>query len=158
MIKKLILFLSLLLLSNCQDGPRAVFNEEFVRANPKKELPFEKLIGEYILDKDSKRRYTITYNDTIKLTIKKDSTFIAENYLDYKTDSLRLKKLEGKLLYTNKFKESFLNFRSRDIDFNGGGGFEIYYRKKDSVLALYVYTQPLKGQEHGDYLRYIKVK
>ncbi len=147
-----------MLLLNCQDGPKAAFNEEFVRANPNKELPFEKLMGEYQLDNDSKRRYKINITDTIKLIVKKDSTFIAENYLDYKTNSLQLKKLEGKLLYTNKFKESFLNFRSKGIDFNGGGGFEIYYRKKDSVLALYVYTPPLKGQEHGDYLRYIKIE
>ncbi|WP_143882836.1 hypothetical protein [Chryseobacterium binzhouense] len=158
MIRKLIPFLSLLLLSNCQDGPKAAFNEEFVKANLNKELPFEKLVGKYQLDEDSKKRYKIICNDSILLTVRNDSTFVAENYLDYKTDSLRLKKLEGKLLYTNKFKESFLNFRSRDLDFNGGGGFEIYYRKKDSVLALYIYTPPIKGQEHGDYLRYIKVK
>lgn len=158
MIKILLPFLALMLLLNCQDGPKAAFDEEFVRANPKKELPFEKLIGEYKLDNDSKRRYKINSTDVLRLIVKKDSTFVAENYLDYKTDNLLLKNFEGKLLYTNKFKESFLYLRPRDNNFNGGGGFEIYYRKKDSVLALYVYTPPLKGQEHGDYLRYIKEK
>jgi len=164
MIKKLIPFLSLLLLSNCQDGPRAVFNEEFVRANPKKELPFEKLIGEYQLDNDSKRRYKINSTDTIKLLVKKDSTFVAENYIDYKTDSLKLKKLKGRLSYVNNFKDSFMYLQPNDNNFIGGGGFEIYYRKKDSVIALYVYTPFIPATKEnnmkfreGDYLRYIKI-
>ncbi|KUJ57069.1 hypothetical protein AR686_05225 [Chryseobacterium aquaticum subsp. greenlandense] len=149
---------------NCQDGPRAAFNEEFVRANPKNKLPFEKLVGEYILDEDSKSRYKITYNDTIKLTIKKDSTFIAENYLDYKTDSLQLKKLKGRLSYINNFKDSFMYLQPNDNNFIGGGGFEIFYRKKDSVIALYVYTPFIPATKEnnmkyreGDYLRYIKI-
>jgi len=158
MIKIQLPFLALMLLLNCQDGPKAAFNEEFVKASPNKELPFENLIGEYHLDVDSKIRYNINSTDTLRLIVKKDSTFVALNYVDYKTDSLQLKKFEGKLLYTNKFKESFLNFRSKGIDFNGGGGIEIYYRKKDSIIVLYVYTPPLKGQENGDYLRYIKMK
>lgn len=165
MIKILLPFLILMLLSDCQDGSRAVFNEEFVIANPKKELPFKRLIGEYQLDEDSKRRYKITHNDTVKLTIEKDSTFIAENYLDYKTDSLKHRKLHGKLLYTNKFKESFLYLRPKDNNFIGGGGFEVYYRKKDSTIALYLYTPFIPGTKEnnykyreGDYLRYIKMK
>lgn len=164
MIKTLLPFLILMLLSSCQDGPKAAFDEEFVKANPKKELSFEKLVGEYHLDEDSKKRYKINYNDTIKLTIEKDSTFIVENYLDYKTDTLKLRKSEGKLLYTNNFKESLLYLRPKDNNFIGGGGFEIYYRKKDSVIALYVFTPFIPATKEnnykyreGDYLRYIKL-
>ena len=43
-------------------------------------------------------------------------------------------------------------------ELNNGGVIGLYYRKKDSAITLYVYTRPLPGQEHGDYLRYIKVK
>ncbi|MCY0968759.1 hypothetical protein [Chryseobacterium wangxinyae] len=164
MIKTLLPFLILILLLSCQDGPKAAFNEEFVKVNPKKELPFEKLVGEYQLDEDSKRRYKINYNHTLKLTVKKDSTFVAENFLDYKTDSLQLKRLEGKLSYTNDFKDSFMYLQPTDSNFIGGGGFEIYCRKKDNVLALYVYTPFIPATKEnnmkyreGDYLRYIKI-
>ncbi|PIF44410.1 hypothetical protein CLU96_1377 [Chryseobacterium sp. 52] len=164
-MKRLFLFIIILSLLSCQDGPRAAFNDEFVKADPKKEFPFEKLVGEYQLDNDSKKRYKITHNDTIKLTIKKDSTFIAENYLDYKTDSLLLTRFKGKLSYTNNFKESFMYLRPRNDKFNKGGGFEIYYRKKDNILALYVYTPMIPASKEnnmkyreGDYLRYVKVK
>ncbi|REC40004.1 MULTISPECIES: hypothetical protein [Chryseobacterium] len=164
-MKNLFLLIFILSIVSCQDGPRAVFNEEFVKVNPKTELPFEKLIGEYGLDNDSKRRYGITNNDSVKLIIKKDSSFIAENYLDYKADSLLLKIYNGKLIYTNDFKDSFLYLRPKDNNFIGGGSFDIYYRKKDSVFVLYVYTPFIPATKEnnmkyreGDYLRYIKVK
>jgi len=165
MIKKLIPFLSLLLLSNCQDGPKAAFTEEFVKANPNKELSFEKLVGKYQLDEDSKKRYKIICNDSILLTVKNDSTFVAENYLDYKTDSLKLTNFKGKLLYINNYKDSFMYLQPEDNSFNGGGGFEIYYRRKDSVIAFYVYTPFIPATKEnnmkyreGDYLRYIRIK
>lgn len=165
MIKIQLPFLALMLLLNCQDGPKAAFNEEFVKASPNKELPFENLIGEYHLDVDSKKRYKINYNDTIKLIVKKDSAFVAENYVDYKTDSLQLKKLKGKLSYVNNFKDSFMYLQPNDNNFTGGGGFEIYYRRKDSVIALYVFTPFIPATKEnnykyreGDYLRYIKMK
>jgi hypothetical protein len=75
-MKNLFLLIFILSIVSCQDGPRAVFNEEFVKVNPKTELPFEKLIGEYGLDNDSKRRYGITNNDSVKLIIKKDSVLL----------------------------------------------------------------------------------
>lgn len=164
-MKRVFLFTILFFLFSCQDGPRAAFNEEFEKVNPKIYLPFEKLVGEYSLDNDSKKRYKIAYNDSIKLIIKADSSFIAENYLDYKTNTLLLKKIKGKLLYRNDFKDSYLDLRPRSDKFNGWGGFEIYYRKKDSVIALYVSTPFIPATKEnnmkyreGDYLRYIKVK
>lgn len=164
-MKRLSLCIIILFLLSCQDGSKAVFNEEFVQLDPKKEFPFENLVGDYNLDKDSKVRYKIKYDDSMKITIKKDSTFIAENYLDYKTDSLLLKKITGKLIYTNNFKDSFLYLRPKDNLFIGGGGIDIYYRRKDSVIALYVYTPFIPATKEnnmkyrdGDYLRYIKVK
>lgn len=163
-MKKLFLIIMLSLLS-CMDGPRVVFDENFIQADSKKELPFEKLVGEYNLDDDSKSRYGITYKDSVKIAINKDSTFIAANYLDYKTNTLVLKKFKGELLYRNNFKESIMYLKSKDDKFNGWGEIDIYYRKKDSVITLYVSTPFIpatKENNHkyreGDYLRYIKVK
>ncbi|WP_223558702.1 hypothetical protein [Chryseobacterium lathyri] len=165
-MKRLFLLVIMFSFFSCMDGPRAVFNEDFIQADPKKELSFEKLVGEYSLDDDSKRRYGITYKDSVKIIINKDSTFIAENYLDYKTDSLLLKKFKGKLSYINDFEDFFMDLRSKnDNSFNGAGGIDIYYRKKDSIIALYISTPFIPATKEnkykykeGDYLRYIKVK
>lgn len=146
-------------LQSCQDGPKAAFNEEFTRVDPKKELPFEDLIGKYNLDNDSKRRYGI--QDSTDYSIQIDENNIRANkYIDTKTRDIK-QGIQKKLYYINDYTEAnpsvFIGVRNHQKD-NFYSDIEIYYRKKDSALALYIYTPPLKGQEHGDYLRYIKVK
>ncbi|WP_223558703.1 hypothetical protein [Chryseobacterium lathyri] len=141
---------------SCMDGPRAAFNNEFERANPKVKLPYSNLIGMYVLDDDSKKRFHI--QDTVKmdLQIKKDTSLVVNNYLDLNDRSLLNKSLQSKLYYINDFESIYLGLFNHKISSSGSLG--IYYRKKDRLLALYIYISPLKGQEHGDYLRYIKVK
>lgn len=159
-MKNIILLLLLLSILSCQDGPRAVFNDEFIEVKANSELSFKKLVGKYELDDDSKKRFNINQEKILNLSISKDSSFIAENFIDHKSWKLLSNKFKGNLLYTNNYKEKppFLFLRPANNEFNGGGSFDIYYRKKDSLLAIYVYMPPLKGKEHGDYLRYIKVK
>ena len=83
---------------------------------------------------------------------------------------------DRKILYGNyKYKAGYINnykdkhpslfFSLFKQDFNGGGTINFYYRKKDSVIALYIYTPVVEATKEnnmkyieGDYLRYIKVK
>ncbi|PIF44411.1 hypothetical protein CLU96_1378 [Chryseobacterium sp. 52] len=156
-MKRLFLFIIMLSLLSCQDGPKAAFNEEFEKVNPRVELSFDKLIGSYELDNDSKQRFKI--NDSIKYHIKitKDTSIVAEPFINLTTNK-NIREKKGKLFYINDYRKKpySLYLDSKDGDWNNN--INIYYRKKDSLLALYIYTPPLKGQEHGDYLRYIKVK
>ncbi len=149
----------ILSLLSCQDGPKAAFNEEFLSANPQNELSFKKLIGEYKLDKDSKKRYGITDSISYYLDIK-DNEIITNKFINTKTREIE-DGLKKNIYYVNNYKEKspsiFIGVRNHEKD-NFYSDIAIYYRKKDSLLALYIYTPPLKGQEHGDYLRYIKVK
>ncbi|WDT67294.1 hypothetical protein [Cloacibacterium sp. TD35] len=152
-MKNIILLSLLLSLLSCQDGPKAAFNENF-EDRGYSGLPFEKIIGFYKLDNDSKKRYKIPKEIDLTLEIQPDKKLIANNYVDAKTWLISNKKLESTLFYANDDKRIYMSC----YKLNKGGGIELYYRKKDSVITLYVYTPPLKGQEHGDYLRYIKVK
>ncbi|WP_143882835.1 hypothetical protein [Chryseobacterium binzhouense] len=154
MIRKLIPFLSLLLLSNCQDGPKAAFNEEFVPILNNKDIPFQKFVGIYELDEDSKKRFGIPIQTSLTLNVKLDKTFTANNYVDAKTWKLKKEMLSSFFYYYSG--EDGVSISSPEL--TDGGVINIYSRKKDSALTLYLYIRPLKGQEHGDYLRYIKVK
>jgi hypothetical protein len=131
----------LLIFLNCQDGPTAIYNEEFVPFNPAKELPFKELVGTYELDIDSYKRYKIKESINLKLKINSDSTFVATNYINYKNRKIELNTFKGVLHYTNKFTEKppLLIF-DIDYNFNGGGGIDIYTRKKDNTIALYILT------------------
>ncbi len=155
-MKNIILLpLLLLILLSCQDGPRAAFNEEFTPIPVKNEIPIEKLIGKYVLDNDSKKRYNISDKEAITLNIQKNKKLIANNYVDAKTWKLKNEKVELPYYYYHS-NEIGTNIDCPEL--NNGGVIGLYYRKKDSAITLYVYTRPLPGQEHGDYLRYIKVK
>jgi len=144
-----------MLLLNCQDGPKAALNEEFERNNPKAKLPYSNLVGTYVLDDDSKKRFHI--QDTVKMTmqIKKDTSLVLNNYITLNNWSVLNKSLHSKLYYINDLQSIYLGLFNPNI--SSSGSLDIYYRKSDSALALYAYIRPLKGQEHGDYLRYIKV-
>ncbi|WDT67293.1 hypothetical protein [Cloacibacterium sp. TD35] len=164
-MKNLIILLFVIFYSCGGHSSPIVLDDNFIILDRNKEFPFSKLVGKYGLDSISKKRFDIPITKPIIIEVHSDSSFIAENYLDYKTDSLLLKKFKGRLAYTNNFKESFLNLRTINEKFNGGGGLDIYYRKKDSVLALYLYMPFIPGTKEnnykyreGDYLRYIKVK
>lgn len=155
MIRILLPFLFLMLLLNCQDGPKAAFNEEFENVSPKTKLPYSKLTGIYILDNDSKRRFNI--KDTVKMSlqVKKDTSLLVNNFITLNDRSLLNKNLQSKLYYINDFESIYLGLFNKEI--SSSGSIKIYSRKKDSALTLYIYISPLKGQEHGDYLRYIKI-
>lgn len=159
-MKKIFLYIITLTLFACQDGPKAAFNEEFVQVNPKKELPLTKLIGEYQLDNDSKKRYGIKDSCTFLLKIN-DSEIYCNRYINIKTRKIERKEKKYLMYYVNNFKDqypsNFIGVRDATKE-NFYSDIAVYWRKKDSLLALYIYTPPLKGQEHGDYLRYIKVK
>lgn len=156
MIKILLPFLFLMLLLNCQDGPKAAFNEEFEIVRPQTKIPYSKLIGTYILDIDSKNRYNIQDSVKMSLQLKKDTSLIVNNFIDVDNRSLLNRKVKSKLYYINDYQSIYLGLFNKEI--SRSGAIEIYYRKKDNVMALYIYTLPLKGQDNGDYLRYIKVK
>ncbi|WDT67295.1 hypothetical protein [Cloacibacterium sp. TD35] len=156
-MKNIILLLFLLLsLLNCQDGPKAAFNDEFVPIALTMKIPIEKLVGKYVLDNDSKKRYNISDKGFIMLDIQKNKKIIANKYLDVKTWKLKNEKMKFSYYYYYYSDKIGTNIGCPEL--NDGGVINLYYRKKDSAIVLYVYTHPLKGQEHGDYLRYIKVK
>ncbi|WP_099765966.1 hypothetical protein [Chryseobacterium sp. 52] len=155
-MKKLFLFTITLYLLSCQDGPRAALNENFESANPKVKLPYSDLIGGYVLDDDSKKRFNIKDTAKMDLQIKKDTSLVVNNHLALNDRSLLNKSLQSKLYYINDLESIYLGLFNHEISSSGRLG--IYYRKSDKTWALYVYFKPLKGQEHGDYLRYIKVK
>lgn len=166
-MKKILIALLLLLLNYCTDGSQAPFNKNFERANPKKELPFNKLIGTYELDEDSKKRYGINDSLGFFIDIKKDTTFISKNIIDYKDRKTKYGVFKFRAGYINNFKDNqpslFLNTFTNE--FNGNGTIDIYYRKKDSAIALYIFTPMVEATKEnnmkyieGDYLRYIKIK
>lgn len=167
MIKYLLLIIFLAFANSCIDGPQATFDSKFVQANPKKELPFNKLVGIYELDKDSKKRYKISDTLNFFIEIKKDTSFISKNHIDYKDRKTKYGIFKYKAGYINNFKDNqpslFLNTFSKE--FNGNGTIDIFYRKKDSAIALYVLTPFIPANKENnfqykeaDYLRYIKVK
>lgn len=145
-----------MLLLNCQEGPKAALNEEFENVNPKTKIPYSKLIGTYILDIDSKKRYNIQDSVKMSLELKKDTSLIVNNFIDVDDRSLLNRKVKSKLYYINDYQAIYLGLFNREI--SKSGSIEVYYRKRDNVFVLYIYTLPLKGQDNGDYLRYIKVK
>lgn len=159
MMKKLFVLIILFFLFSCQDGPRVAFNEEFINVNPQKELSFKKLIGQYKLDNDSKKRYGIIDSSSYYIYIK-DNELLTNKYINTRTREIQ-DGLKKNIYYVNNYKEKspsiFIGVRNHEKD-DFYSDIAIYYRKKDSILALYIYTPPLKGQENGDYLRYIKVK
>lgn len=155
MKKNIIIFIFLSLI-NCQEGPKAALDENFVEANPKVVLPYPDLIGTYLLDEDSKKRFQLQDSIQMNLEIKKDTSVIFNNYISLDERSLLNKKLKSKIYYINDFTSIYLGLFNKEI--TTAGSLAIYYRKSDNKLALYAYIKPLQGQEHGDYLRYIKVK
>ena len=159
MFLKNIILLSLLIttLLSCDFGPKGALNEEFEEFDRTKELPYNKLIGKYQLDKDSKKRYFINDSINFNIQLKADTTIVAYPFLNSNRDILYTKKT-GNLFYINDYKTPPFPFFLDSKNDKWNNNILIYYKKKDSTLALYVYTPPLKGQEHGDYLRYIKVK
>lgn len=144
----------ILFLLSCGDGgSKAIFNEEFIEANPTKKIPFEKLVGFYKLDDDSKKRYRILKNIDLTLAIYPDKKYVANNYINSKNWNLEEKELKNFFYYYSDVDGTSISSPALT-----NGGISIYFRKKDSAIALYVYTPPIKGQEYGDYLRYIKVE
>jgi hypothetical protein len=155
-MKKLVVIITLIFLFSCQDGPKAAFDENFERANPKVKLLYPDLIGTYVLDDDSKKRFEIQDTVNMDLQIKKDTSLFVNNYIDLTNRSLLNKRLESKLYYVNDFQSIYLGLFNHKI--STSGAIDIYYRVNDKRLTLCIYVSPLKEQEHGDYLRYIKVK
>ncbi len=167
MKKIIILITTFLLLLGCQDGPKAAFNDGFVRADPTKKLPFEKLVGVYKLDDDSKKRYKI--NDSISFKIILDETSISTNkYISLTNRNIINKTINRKFYYFNNYKEKngslFISvYNNKGDDFYNN--IDIYYRKKDNVIGIYIYTPFIEASKEnnmqfreGDYLRYIKEK
>ncbi|MEC5158881.1 hypothetical protein [Chryseobacterium sp. MP_3.2] len=56
--------------------------DNFIPADPSEELPFEKLVGKYELDANSKKRYNIPYKINLALEIEKDTTLVTEKYIN----------------------------------------------------------------------------
>ncbi|MDR2205195.1 MAG: hypothetical protein LBE36_03435 [Flavobacteriaceae bacterium] len=159
MKKIILLFAVTLLVLDCQDGPKAMFSEEFALMDTRTPLPFNNLVGVYELDSDSKIRYNISKSENLTITIKKDTTFLANKYLDLSNHSIIDSNLISKIYYIDGYWDNSNTYIGLFTDkFCSSGSLDIYYRKKDNVFALYAYTKSLEGQEHGDYLRYIKVK
>ena len=92
----------------------------------------------------------------MSLELKKDTSLIVNNFIDVDDRSLLNRKVKSKLYYINDYQAIYLGLFNREI--SKSGSIEIYYRKRDNVFVLYIYTLPLKGQDNGDYLRYIKIK
>ncbi len=133
----------------------------------KKELPFEKLVGIYELDKNSKSRYNIKDSINLKIEIKKDTTFFTEKYISPFNRKIEFKELKSKLFYINNYKENnpIIDLSLANQEFTNGGVIDVYYRKKDSAIALLVLTPMVPATKENnmkyieaDYLRYIKVK
>lgn len=80
---------------NCQDGPKAALNENFIYVDASKPLPFDKIAGVYLLDGDSKKRYNIKNEVNLKLEIEPNKNFIAYNYIDPKTHLVYKKNLKS---------------------------------------------------------------
>ena len=155
-MKKIFLYIIAVVVLSCQDGPKAALNEEFERKDPKVKLPYSNLVGIYILDDDSKTRFQIQDTLNMTLQIKKDTSLVVNNYIALNNWNVLNKSLHSKLYYINDLESIYLGLFNPNI--SNSGSLDIYYRKSDSTLALYAYIKPLKGHEHGDYLRYIKVK
>ena len=166
-MKKYLFIIILTFLYSCSDGPQATFDSRFIKANPKKELPFNELVGTYKLDKDSKKRYKISDTVNFFLEIKKDTSFVLANKINYKDRNINYGNFKFKTNYINDFKEKnpSLGLHTYVQDFNGGGTIDIYYRKNDSALVLLIYTPFVEATKEnnmkyreGDYLLYIKIK
>ncbi len=152
--------MNMLYILSCQDGPKGALNESFVAVNPKMKLPYSKLVGTYVLDNDSKQRFKIQDSVQMNLEIKKDTSLFLNNYIAIDNRSLLNKSVKSKLYYINNFNEKspmlYLGVFNKEI--TSSGALQLYYRNSDKEITLYVYIKPLKGDEYGDYLRYIKVK
>ena len=167
-MKKIFLISSLITtLLSCDFGPKGALNEEFEEYDRRKELPFSNLIGKYELDDDSKKRYSINDTTHLIINIEKDTSFIVQNMVNYKDRKILYGNYKYKAGYINNYKDKHpsLFFSLFKQDFNGGGTINFYYRKKDSVIALYIYTPVVEATKEnnmkyieGDYIRYIKVK
>lgn len=148
------------------DGSQTPFDNNFTQADPKKELPFEKLVGTYELDEDSKMRYQIKDTSNFTIEIKRDTTFFTEKYISPFNRKIENKEINSKLFYINDYAEKnpSLSLSVSGNQFNNYGSIRIYYRKKDSAIALLVLTPPVEITKdnntyiEADYLRYIKVK
>lgn len=157
-IKHLVLFFLLLkLLVSCDYGPKATLNNNFEPLKHNQSIDFDKMIGIYELDSISKKKYQLDMNLKFTLEIKNDSTFITNSYIDNKTGKLILKPKTG-YIYIYNPKNNLENYFVELKDLNSKTT-ELYYRKNDKTLALYVLTRGfsyLRGE--ADYLRYIKIK
>ncbi|WDT67292.1 hypothetical protein [Cloacibacterium sp. TD35] len=167
-MKNLIILLFVIFYSCGGHSSPIVLDDNFIILDRNKEFPFSKLVGKYGLDSISKKRFNLPNSKSIIIEIHPDTTITANDYIDIDTRKLNGKKVKNKLFYINNFKENYptmdLSVSTRPY-FNEGGGISIYYRKKDSILALYVYMPFVPATKEnnmkymeGDYLRYIKVK
>lgn len=153
-MKKLFVFIIAILLLGCSDGPKATFNDEFEIADSRIVIPFETIAGIYKLDNDSKIRYSLPLDVNLTLDIKPNKTFVANNYVNAKTWKLTNKELKSFFYYLSDGNTLSISCPT----LNDNSIINLYHRMSDNRIALYVYTPPLKGEESGDYLRYIKVK
>ncbi len=140
-------------------------DDYFIQADPTEELPFEKLVGKYELDKDSKKRYNILDSINLTLEIEKDSAYTAFNYINPKNGALVYGKIKDTFDYTNDYRDKQPNLYLYSYKLNKGGVIDIYYRKKDRAITLYVLTPFVPATKENnmqykesDYLRYIKIK
>ncbi|WP_223558705.1 hypothetical protein [Chryseobacterium lathyri] len=167
-MKMLVIFLCIIFYSCSNPGSPMPLDQNFIKADRKRELVFSKLVGKYELDYISKKRYNIPVNQSIIIEIHSDTTITANNYIDISTSKLKGMNYKNKLFYINNYKDKYpiINLSvSNKPYFNGGGSIDIYYRRQDNNLALYVSTPFIPATKEnnykyreGDYLRYIKVK
>lgn len=167
-MKNLILLFFTIFYSCSNSSSPIVLDNRFNKIDPSKEFAFSKLVGKYELDSISKKRFNFPINKSIIIEIHSDTTITANDYINIDTRKLKGKKFRNKLFYINNFKENYpimdLSVSTKPY-FNEGGDIGIYYRKKDSILALYVYLPFVPATKEnnmkyleGDYLRYIKIK
>ncbi|RRT91673.1 hypothetical protein [Empedobacter falsenii] len=150
----------LIFITSCQDGPSARYNEDFIRFDSNKELPYSKLIGKYELDKDSKIRYNLPDSLEFYIELKKDTSLYANRYVSA-TDRTIVEKEVNSKTYYDKSNKSII---AKDDGINNADYIYIYSVLKTNGLALYVRTRFIPATEKNgmqykeiDYLRYIKV-
>lgn len=142
-------------LVSCDYGPKAILNNNFEPWQNNMPIDFKKLIGIYELDSISKKKNDIDLNEKLLLEIKGDSTFFTGKYIDNETGKIILEPKKGDVyIYNPKSKTDGYFMELQDLNLKTT---QLYSRKNDSTVALYVLTKGYNGKE-SDYLRYIKVK
>ncbi|MPS74768.1 MAG: hypothetical protein E2590_16665 [Chryseobacterium sp.] len=150
-------------LVSCDYGPKATLNNDFVAYPSNKSINLKKLAGTYELDDISKRKYNIESNQNLLIQINADSSFLANKYIDNITGKAIEQKKNGHI-YIHNPQNSTDNYFIELNELNAKTT-QLYFRKKDSAIALYVLTPFIPASKENnfqykdaDYLRYIQVK